>query len=200
MKKRIVKIISICVVLVLAFLYAYVDKNEYLYDRNADTSVFISTGVLNEEEEVSQTFLAKDDTIDGINLKVSVVGDVDKVVLNCIIEDNATGDVEEMTIAGKELKNNKFNKLDFPRMFNTQGKQYTLTVRAKNCDEQNGVSLYIDPTCVNGDSLCVKGNETQGTLIARVISHRFDVETFVVLLGILGFIAMFLKVLYKLFK
>ena len=43
-------------------------------------------------------------------------------------------------------------------------------------------------------------NETQGALAARYISHRFDVETFVVLLGFVAFIVIFMKLLFKLFK
>ena len=48
--------------------------------------------------------------------------------------------------------------------------------------------------------LGIKNNETPGALAARYISHRFDVETFVVLLGFVAFIVIFMKLLYKLFK
>ena len=46
----------------------------------------------------------------------------------------------------------------------------------------------------------IKNNDTDGTLVTRIISHRFDVETFIVFLGIVAFVAMFMKVLYKFFK
>ena len=41
MKKYIKTGIGILIIVVLAFLYAHIDKNSYLYDRNADTSAFI---------------------------------------------------------------------------------------------------------------------------------------------------------------
>lgn len=200
MKKKVIKIVSVCVVLILAFLYAHIDKNVYLYDRNADTSIFVNTGILQESENISQTFVAAEDTIDGINIKVSIAGDVENIVLHCAIKDDVTGELQEATVKGGQLKNNKFNQIELPQITHAKGKQYTLIIYADNCDEQNGVSFYIDPTHVNGQDLYVKGNETQGILIARTICHRFDVETFLVLLGILGFITVFLKVLYKLFK
>ena len=68
MKKRIVSCLIICVVIVLAYLYAYVDKNSYVYNKNADPSTFYSTGILTEGQEVAQSFVSKEDTIDGFNI------------------------------------------------------------------------------------------------------------------------------------
>ena len=48
MKKKIVSCLMVCVVIVFAYFYAYIDKNSYIYDRNADTSTFYSTGILTE--------------------------------------------------------------------------------------------------------------------------------------------------------
>ncbi|MFR8353763.1 MAG: hypothetical protein ACLVB1_15070, partial [Blautia obeum] len=79
MKKYIKTGIGILIIVVLAFLYAHIDKNSYLYDRNADTSAFISTGVLLEGETISQEFVSEEDILDGLNIKCSVTGNVEDV-------------------------------------------------------------------------------------------------------------------------
>lgn len=201
MKKNIMKILCVCIVVALAFLYAHIDKNSYLYNRNADSGVFINTGVLLEGEEISQTFVSDENTIDGVNLKVSIVGKVDEAVLKCAVVDNETLQITESSVKVSDLENNKFNKIKLPEIKNTKDKQFTLVLSVENTDEQQGLSFYYDPSLENSEQkLSVRGNEETGTIVARVICHRFDVETFVVLLGIIMFITVFLKVLYKLFK
>lgn len=79
MKKYIKTGIGILIVVILAFLYAHIDKNSYLYDRNADTSTFISTGTLLEGETISQGFVSEEEILSGINMKCSVLGDASDV-------------------------------------------------------------------------------------------------------------------------
>ena len=48
--------------------------------------------------------------------------------------------------------------------------------------------------------LTVRGQETEGVLVTRITSHGFNMETFVVLLGVIAFIIGFIKILYKFFR
>ncbi len=200
MKRRIKSTAMVLVIIGLAFLYAHIDKNTYLYDRNEDLENYTQTGVLLEGETISQTFFCKEDILDGINLKSVVVGDASNVILEYAITDNETGEVVENSIQGTEVKNNKFNSFKFPEIKDTSNKSYTLTIRETGADANNGISFYVSQTNPEDSQLSIREQDTQGSLVVRLISHRFDTETFIVLLGFILFITIFIKVLYKLFK
>ena len=200
MKKKIVPWLLICIVIILAYFYAYIDKNSYIYDKNADTGSFYSTGILVEGEEIAQTFTAEEKSIDGLNLKISLLGNVEDVIVNYTILNEGDEVIFTGNVAASELKNSKFNRLEIPKITGTKEKEYTVVLSEEKTDEQNGVAFYIVPGSKTNHQLTIKGNETDGTLIARSICHRFDVETFIVLLGIIVFVAVFMKILYKLFR
>ena len=56
------------------------------------------------------------------------------------------------------------------------------------------------PGKVEDQQLTVRDGGVDGVLVVRLLCHRFDVETFVVLLGIILFVAIFMKKLYKSFS
>lgn len=199
MKKKISSAVLIAAVLVCAFFYAHVDNNIYLYDRSLESEDFINTGILEDGEKIEQTFTMNDESIDGINLKISSIGNTDKVTLHgTLMEAGTDQTAAEFTVAGNEIKNNKINRLKFSKVENTKGKEYTLVLACEGSDEQNGLSFYV--TQGNVGKLSVKGNHTNGVLVCRMLCHRFDVETFIVLLGFVVFVYAFMKTLYKLFK
>lgn len=200
MKKKIISCLVICVVVVLSYFYAYIDQNIYIYNRNTDTASFYGTGLLMKDEEVTQTFIAEANTIDGINVKVSIIGNVENIVLHYSVLNEDSEEVANAQIDAKNLENNKFNKLDLPTITDTAGTEYTLVLSVENGDEQNGVGFFLEPGTKEKQQLSIKDNETEGTLVARIISHRFDIETFVVLLGIVAFVTVFMKILYRFFK
>lgn len=190
----------IVLVVVLAYFYAHIDKNSYIYDRTSDTGTFYGTGILQDDENLQQSFVAMEDRLDGIYIKVAVSGNVENVILKYELIDTNENTVASGKVVATKLKNNKFNKLKFPQVVETKGKQYTLVLSEENADEQNGIGFYIEPGKKETQKLLVKGNETDGILVTRTFSHQFDVETFVVVLGMIAFIVVFMKVLYKYFK
>ena len=188
------------IVLGFSYIYAHIDKNSYLYDRNIDTSLYYGTGILKSDETIEQTFVSKEQTINGINLKISKIGNVENVVLHYSLTDRQTGEKVTAFIPANQLDNNKFNQLDTPQIVEAKGKQYTLTLGVENANEENGVSFYAAPKKVEEQELTVRGNVSEGVLVVRMICHRFDMETFVVLLGIILFVVIFMKKLYKSFR
>lgn len=192
------KVIIGVIVIALAYMYSHIDKNYYLYDRHTDS--YNGIGVLGEDEEIKQAFVSESQTIDGINIKITTVGDIEDVFLHYFLVDENTGDIVAGKVAATELKNNKFNCLDIPKVENTEGKEYAVILTAENSDEENGVSFYSVPGTQEGQELHIDEEKQEGTLAMRVICHRFDVETFVVLLGIMLFIGVFMKTLYKSFR
>ena len=200
MKKKIISVLGLCAVIVFAYFFAYIDYNTYLYNRNADARSFYGTSVLKHEELLKQVFVAEKDTIDGLNIKVNLSGDVTDVELRCSILDAEQQEVSFVQIKASELEANKFNNIELPTIADTQGKEFTIVLQACNSDELNGVGFYVDPALREEQVLQFNDSEMEGNLVARVISHRFDVETFVMLVGIIVFVTVFMKILYKFFK
>ena len=64
MRKKIISCLIICVVIVLSYFYAHIDKNSYIYNRNSDTALFYGTGILLNNEEITQTFIAEENVIE----------------------------------------------------------------------------------------------------------------------------------------
>lgn len=197
MRKKIISCLMIVIVIVLSYFYAHIDKNSYIYNRNTDTGTFYETGILEADTEIRQTFIAEENTINGINIKVSVSGNVEDVFLNCALLDEKQQEVSRTNIAANKLENNKFNKIEFPMITETKGKQFTLVLNVENSDEKNGVGFYYESSNQGKETLVIKDYETAGTLITRIISHKFDSETFIVLLGIVTFVFTFMRMLYK---
>lgn len=192
------KVIIGVIVIALAYMYSHIDKNYYLYDRHTDS--YNGTGVLEEGKKIQQTFVSEDKSIDGINIKITTIGDIEDVVLHYSLVNEKTGDIIAGKVAATELKNNKFNCLGIPKVENTEGNEYTVVLTAKNSDEENGISFYAVPGTQAGQELQIDEEKQEGTLAMRVICQRFDIETFVVLLAIVLFISVFMKTLYKSFR
>ena len=193
---------GILLVVVLAFFYAHIDKNTYLYDRKADTSTFLNTGILLEGETISQTFLSKEELLSGVNIKCGITGDVRNVTLKYSFIETDTGkELASGAKAADEIENNKFNVLTVDTFQAEIGKAYTLKLEEVGSNEANGVSFYIVPEKKDFvENVLVKEAQTQGVLAVRSISHQFDAETFFVLLGFVIFIIIFMRLLYRLFK
>lgn len=200
MKKKIISFIMIVIVIVFSYFYAHIDKNNYIYNQNADTSTFYGTGVLESGEEIRQIFVSKEDTLDGINIKMVVTGNVEDVVLHYTLLDAEENVVFMSRVKASELENNKFNKLPVSSICDAKNKQYTLVFGSENADEQNGVGFYVESGTKEEHKLVVRDKDMEGKLVLRTICHRFDVETFLVLLLIILFVTIFMKILYKYFK
>lgn len=192
MKKKLGMIILSIGVLIFAYFYAHIDKNMYLYDRNTDSADLIGIGIPAVGEEITQSFTCAEDSIDGINVKATVIGDVEHVSVEYSLLDKENGDVVRTeTVPGTEIKNNKFNVLKFQTLKDTKGKNFILRLSESGTTENDGISFYR----------CQGENQQEmETLVVRILTHRFDLETFVVFLGILAFIAGFMNVLYRMFR
>lgn len=201
MKKKLSIIILSIGALIFAWLYAHIDKNIYLYDRNTDAAELVGTGILLSGEEITQSFTSVEDAMDGINLKATVIGDTEDINIEYSLIDEDSGEaVRTETVQGTEIKNNKFNILRFQTLKDTKGKNYILRLTESGTGDNAGISFYLSEREGQGGMLKVKGQETKGILAVRTLTHRFDLETFFVLLGILAFIAGFMNVLYRMFQ
>ena len=76
MKDKVKKILYMIIigvaVLGFSYIYAHIDKNTYIYDRNVDAGLYYGTGILENDKTVEQVFTSDEDVIEGINLKVGI--------------------------------------------------------------------------------------------------------------------------------
>lgn len=198
--KKIKKLIGIVIILVFAFGYAHIAKMNIIYDKNVDNSEYLDMGDLNGKK-VEQRFVCKEDTLDGVYAKCQILGDVlDTKVHYTITDEQEEKVVAQGSLSADGIKNAKFNKFTFETIENCRGKELVLAIWSEASAEGNGVTFYFQPETEEDTQLVIGGNETQGTMIMKTITNRFDLETFCVLLLFVGFIVGFMKVLYKLFK
>lgn len=201
MKKKMKTIILIIVILIIAYLYAHVEKNYYLYDRSQDSGEYIPTGVL-ENETLSQEFTAQDDKIDGMKVMSTVFGVTDNVKVTYELVESSTGNsIVEGKIEGGDFENGKFFKFDFKEKNIRKGAEYCFFLKESGSDSMNGIGFSIGNRAFEYEGeLAVKGNSTDGALVARPVCDKFDIETFIMFLVLIAYIAIFMKLLYKLFK
>lgn len=193
-------IIGILFVLVFAYFYANISKMNVIYDKNVDNSDYLTTGLIGESK-VEQSFRCTEDTLDGIYVKCQILGDVTNVKIKYKLIDETEGNiVARGDYEAKDVQSNKFNKFVFNTVEGCRNKDYTLIIWSESSNETNGIAFYFQPNTQEGTKFVINNNETQGTLIFKTITNRFDLETFCVFLVLVAFIYVFMKFLYKLFK
>ncbi|MFV0363872.1 MAG: hypothetical protein ACK5LL_12420 [Suipraeoptans sp.] len=199
--KRIIKIAIISiVVIVVSFMYAHIDKKTYFYDKQESTGDYIGTGIL-VDKKLEQEFTTNENIIDALSIKCATSGNIDNVTVNYSIIENSSGnEVSSGTIAGSDIEYNEFHVFQIDHLDDTSGKKYTLEISQSGADELNGISFYIGRKSDVDSQLMINGNDTDGVIIARTLSHRFDIQTFIVLILIILYIVVFFKFLYKLFR
>ena len=100
-----------------------------------------------------------------------------------------------------DIKSGKFNQIPFPTIEECKDKAYVIRLenRGDNVPEGSGISFSYHNTTEENTKLAIDGNETQGTLIVKTITDRFDLETFVVLILMIAYMIGFFVFLSRLF-
>lgn len=201
MKKKSKVVIGIVLIVAFAFCYAHIAKRNNIYDRQIDSSKYIGTGVI--KDSLEQEFVSNEENLDGISLKCQYQGDAAGTSLEIELIDYDTNKaVATSILSAEDIKTGKFNTFKFDTVEGCKGKTYKVVVNEKNADFEasKGIGLLYQSETENNTRLTINGKNTQGTLIMKTVTNRFDVETFCVLLLFILYIYGFIKFLYKLFK
>lgn len=196
MKKISVLIIGI-VTIVVGLFYANIDKKTYIYDRNNEEN---NIAIATVEEEVSQEFKIKEKTINALAIKGQYIGDVSDKELEVELVDDENNVLLDMTVKESDLENNKFTNILFDPIENVANKKLTLVLRSIDFDKNNGLSFVKNSESTKDMKFVVNNEETDGTLVFKTITKRFDLETFVIFVLFIAYIFVFIRVLYSLFK
>lgn len=201
MKTKVKILIIGIVVICLAGIYSIIDKNVSLYNTKCDTSEF-QTVVLGEGKEVVQSFICKENTLDGMALKLAVDDNADKedlVLTYQLIEKKNDKEVVKGETNLTDLKSGKFFKIRFSKIDKCMNKEYEFRMSLENGEEGNARVFYTPGKSKNAQFI-YDGNEIDGIEVLRTITHRFDMETFIITLCFVVYIVVFMRWLYKLFK
>ena len=197
--KNLKRIIAIVIVVLLAFAYGHIAKPNNIYDKTVDNSKYLGTGVT--KGAVEQSFVCKENTLDGVKVKTQIIGDVHGInVKYSLVDVEANEVVAEGSADATTIKASKFYNYSFDTVSNCKGKTYKIIFENEGSTEISGVGFFFQPTTEKNTELTISDNHTEGTLILKTITNRFDFETFAVLLIFILYIGIFMKFLYRLFK
>lgn len=199
MKKKLGWIIFAIVLIAFTCVYAIVDKNNAIYDRAVDTSKYVALG-LEQGETVSQSFASKEDKLNGVNIKMSVSGQANEKKISYVLKDNAGKTVASGDASLEKIKAGKFFSLKFDELTGCKGKRYTFELTVEQCEKDTQVIVYAVPGASKDSPLIVKGEKADGVMVLRTITHRFDIETFIVTAIFILYVILFIRWLSKVFK
>ena len=198
MKKTIKYAVIFILFMTFAFIYSYIDKFHPIYNDKVDNSEYLNTGIL-VDTQLEQTFIMEENRLDAFRIKCVTVGDTSDSVISYSLKEMETGKVLREGIEdGVYAENNKFLELDFETVENCKGKEYQIVLQVKGTDG-NGIGFYLENS--GKDMAYTVGGEQQGgTLIIRTVTHKFDLETFFIVILFELYFVVFIKIMYKLFK
>ena len=199
MKKKLSMIVFVAVLIAFTCMYAIVDKNNAIYDRAVDTSQYVALG-LEQGEMVSQSFVSTEDKLDGINIKMSVSGQANDKKISYVLKDDTGKTVTLGDASLEKIKAGRFFSLKFDELTGCQGKRYTFELTVEQCEKDTQVIVYAVPGASKDSLLVVKGEKADGVMVLRTVTHRFDVETFIVTALFILYVIFFIRWLSKVFK
>lgn len=196
--KHIGKIIILAIIIVtFSFLYAKIDVKHSMYNSKVDNADWIVSTPCKDEKVIAD-FKIKEKAITGIEVQLDLdnKNEQGKVIANIVDKNNKI--LAKGTIDFSDIASGKFNDIYFNKKLKiNENEKYTVVFTSES---KNSVLRYSFIKENNKMHFSINGNKQDGELIFRTLTHRFDVETFIMSIVLLCFISGFLKLLFKLFK
>lgn len=200
MKSKIKVIVGSIIFIFAAFMYAHIAKTTAIYDKEIDTSEYGNTGAL-IDTEVQQEFMCQENTLDAIRIKCALNGNPKDTFLIYTLEDiDENKVVAEGKVDASDAKVTKMFEFRFDTVENTANRHYRFTVNPEGASEEGALSFAFERKVEENTNMSLNGEEIEGTLILKMVTDRFDMETFVVVLIFGVYIVFFFNFLYKLFR
>lgn len=195
------KVIAVIILLVAAYFYAHVAKKDLLYDKQVDSSEYQGYALM-DTTSVTQEFGTREQSLDGFYVKLTTAGDISAVDVTLMLSEKESGEVlAERTIGASTFRSGRFAGFFFDAPAAVSADHtYVITVSARGTDAYNYIAMYYQKGVEPNTKLRIGTEPIDGTMIARAVTYRFDVETCVISLVIVAFMYGFMKLLYKLFR
>lgn len=210
--KTIKKIGIAIIMIVVGAAYAYGTWSRPIYNTDIGSLSYEKTDFLTTGSVMEQTFICGNNGISGFTIKMLKQDGQEIGNYRWTVEDLKTGKVVgKGTISEADTETRLFESsnpqkqgminVELPKQKNSKGKEYKLTLKAEEMKDTESVAVYITEKNSTKSELIVNDNAmTDKASIVKVNYKRFNVETFIVFLGIAIYLWAFIKFMYKLFR
>ncbi|WP_270540687.1 hypothetical protein [Coprococcus sp. AF102-57] len=191
--KKIKKMAAVIILILIAFIYGHIHKTHAIYDRTVENDQYIMLD--GSQSQITQEFICEEDSLDGIQVKCQNLQEDPEAEIRVYLQDCENGGIVAKSVkkAG-EIKTGKFNEFSFNTVSRCRGKAYKVVF------EKDFLALYAEKTSEEGTNLKINSEESEGTLILKTVTYRFDIETFCVFLLLVLYICVFFHFLNWLFS
>lgn len=191
--RKVKKLAAVIVLILLAFVYGHVHKTHAIYDRTVENDQYIMLD--GSRSQITQEFICEEDSLDGIQVKCQNLQEDPEAEIRVYLQDCENGGIVAKSVkkAG-EIKTGKFNEFSFDTVSRCRGKAYKVVF------EKDFLALYAEKTSEEGTNLKINSEESEGTLILKTVTYRFDIETFCVFMLLVLYICVFFQFLNWLFS
>ena len=191
--KKIKKVAAVIILILIAFIYGHIHKTHAIYDRTVENDQYIMLD--GSQSQITQEFICEEDSLDGIQVKCQNLQEDPEAEIRVYLQDCENGGIVAKSVkkAG-EIKTGKFNEFSFDTVSRCRGKAYKVVF------EKDFLALYAEKTSEEGTNLKINSEESEGTLILKTATYRFDIETFCVFMLLVSYICVFFQFLNWLFS
>ena len=110
--RKVEKLATVIVLILLAFVYGHVHKTHAIYDRMIENDQYVMMDV--SQDQISQEFVCEEETLDGIQVKCQNLQEDPEAEIRIYLQDCENGEtVAESVKKVGDIKTGKFNGLSF---------------------------------------------------------------------------------------
>ena len=184
---------AVIILILIAFIYGHIHKTHAIYDRTVENDQYIMLD--GSQSQITQEFICEEDSLDGIQVKCQNLQEDPEAEIRVYLQDCENGGIVAKSVkkAG-EIKTGKFNEFSFDTVSRCRGTAYKVVF------EKDFLALYAEKTSEEGTNLKINSEESEGTLILKTVTYRFDIETFCVFMLLVSYICVFFQFLNWLFS
>ncbi|MDD2980165.1 MAG: hypothetical protein PHN80_09360 [Hespellia sp.] len=202
MKKIVKTAVLIILIAAVAVLYSNSVWPYEIYDSSIDSSAYENTGELLENSKIEQRFIGKHNGLESLELTVSNLNqECDAEYKWSLIEATSGNVVGEGVIDSEKVDNSKPYKLEFERIPTSKDVEYNLVIDTKQIKSEHGIVLMTTEkdSSQNGTLRIDQVDSSKNLVLVQEVKF-FNIETFVVFVGLMIYLALFIKFLFKIFE
>ena len=210
--KTLKKVLIVILIIVAGIAYSYGTWPRAIFNTDVGSLSYEKTDFLTTGSALEQNFVCGSKGFAGFTIKLLKQNGQQLGNYEWTIQEVESGEViAKGTIGEKETQTRQFQSsnpqkqgmisVEIPRQENSKGKEYKLTLRATEMQDTESAAVYMTEKGTVAGELKVNGEVVADRAsIVKADCKRFNVETFIVFLGIAVYIWAFIKFMYKLFK
>jgi len=202
MKRKLTILVIFIIIIIGSGLRAYGNWKTAIYNTDISTSAYESVDEIYNNTVIKQGFYCKYNGLSGFSIRVATYDWTNTSYLLYHVKEKKSGNiVAEGTISTEELKTNSFNEISFSKIDNSKDKEYILEIQDDNAKTGNGITIFkTEPGDLAGKLVVNDEEITNQALVVKVITHRFNIEYFIVFISLMLYIILFIKLLNKFLK